>query len=672
MVATLFCISLICALVGAVGSLVLGKAERVAKGFGCLFGAVAAILALCSGAMSILGPAQTAAFATPFSFASFSMLFNPLSGILLCVLSVLALVSWIYGVSYFDEYKGRGIGVLCFFMNLFIASMDILVVSDNGFWFLVFFEMMSLTSYFLVIFEQNKAAIKGGFMYLVMAHAGFMLIMIAFFIMFMQTGSFDFSVWRMHVFTPVTASIIFLLIFFGFGCKAGIIPLHSWLPQAHPAAPSNVSALMSGGMIKIGVFGIIKVGLDILAASGQEMWWGIIVVLIGAISSVLGVAYALQEHDIKKLLAYHSVENIGIILLGVGVAFIGVSVNQPAIAVLGLLAGLYHLINHAMFKGLLFLGAGSVLKATGTRNMNVLGGLAKAMPVTAMCFLIGSLAISAIPPLNGFVSEWFTYQSMITAAMSGDVLIKLILALAVVALAITGALAVACFVKAYGVTFLSTPRSKEAAEAKEQPFTMKLAMIILAAICVLLGVCAPLIVPVLQQAATSILAAPAGAPAAAGILLMNPDMGSIISTPLLTILLIAAILLPFAIKAILSSGGAAKDRDPWDCGYLPDAQMPPIASTFASTTDLFMHPVYAMRAKLVSSKGAFVRAFDKTVRGTDKAQSFGDKGLVAPVVRFVQWLANKSRAIEGGDFRIYLLYIVGALVVFLILIWIIH
>ena len=244
---------------------------------------------------------------------------------------------------------------------------------------------------------------------------------------------------------------------------------------------------MSGGMIKIGIFGICKVCFDLLGAAGGEVGWGVLVIVIGAVSSVLGVVYALGEHDLKSLLAYHSVENIGIILLGVGVGIYGWAADLPWLAAIGLLAGLYHLVNHAMFKGLLFLGAGSVLHATGTRNMEVLGGLAKVMPITAVCFLIGSLAISAIPPLNGFVSEWFTYQGLIGAAMDGGIFMRIVFAFAVVALAITGALAVTCFVKAFGVTFLARPRSEAAEHAHEVPAPMTIAMVILTVACIALG-----------------------------------------------------------------------------------------------------------------------------------------------------------------------------------------
>ncbi|WP_080797274.1 hydrogenase 4 subunit B [Arabiibacter massiliensis] len=656
--------------VGGVASLLLKRSEQVSKAVGCVFGALAALVGIAAALAAIFGPAELSSVATPFSFAAFTLLLNPLSGLLIGVISLLALAAWVYGLKYFDEYRGKGLGVAGFFMNLFVASMMLVICADNAFWFLVFFELMSLSSYFLVIIEQDEKSIKGGFLYLIMAHVGFLLIMIGFFTMAGITGSFEFQSFRETAFAAPVAGTVFMLAFIGFGCKAGMVPFHSWLPQAHPAAPSNVSALMSGGMIKIGVFGMIKVGLDLLQSCQVELWWGIVVLLFGAVSSVLGVVYALAEHDLKRLLAYHSVENIGIILLGVGVGFIGVALGQPVLAVVGLMAGLYHLLNHALFKGLLFLGAGSVLHATGTRNMEKMGGLARVMPVTAMCFLIGSLAISAIPPLNGFVSEWFTYQSMFSAAFGGDAVVKIVAAIGIVALALTGALAVTCFVKAYGVSFLSAPRSQAARDAHEVPGAMKFGMVLLAALCVILGVGAPWIAPAMDGIARSVMApvaALADAPVVLGATLVNPDLGSIVSTPFMAVLLIALVALPIALRALLGRGGVAERRDPWACGYHPEGEMPVIATSFASQVNMFLEPLYRMRAIVSRQSGRFVALFEGTVKGASVAETVGDKYLVDTVAALVTWVSHQVQKIEGGDFRKYIVYIVAALVFFLCL-----
>ena len=659
-------VSTVVSIVGAIVALCLSKAENTAKVVACLFGIVAACCSIIAGATGIFGAEQFICFATPFNFANFTLLISPLSGLLLVAINILALVAWIYGLAYFDEYKGMGLGAIGFFMNLFVASMNMVLTVDNAFWFLVFFELMSLTSYFLVIVEQKPQSIKGGFLYFIMAHVGFFMIMLSYLIMAANTGSFEFATFRATQFSPAIASLCFILAFCGFGCKAGMFPFHSWLPQAHPAAPSNVSALMSGGMIKIGIFGIVKVGLDLLGSCEVQLWWGLVILVIGALSSVLGVAYALGEHDIKKLLAYHSVENIGIILLGIAIGYMGMALNQPVIAVLGIMAGLYHVLNHAMFKGLLFLGAGSVLYTTGSRNMEIMGGLARVMPATAMCFLIGSLAISAIPPLNGFVSEWFIYQSMFSVAITGDIIVRFFAAFAAVSLAITGALAVTCFVKAYGVTFLGAPRSEAAANAKEVPASMRIGMIILAVICVCLGIGAPWVAPVMQNIAAATTGQAAIA-VASGLDIANPAIGSVVSTPMLAILLIACVLVPVAARSLFSKGGVATDRDPWACGYALDPEMPVVATTFAAEVKMFLKPIYAAREAVVSTAGSFQAMFGNVVSGAAKAETVGDKYVVAGTASFVNWISKQVQKIEGGNFRVYIIYIVVALVFFLAL-----
>ena len=296
-----------------------------------------------------------------------------LSAFMVLVISLLVVVCSLYSLTYMREYEGKGAAAMGFFMNLFIASMVALLVMDNAFWFIVLFEMMSLSSWFLVIARQDKTSINAGMLYFFIAHAGSVLIMIAFLLMGRESGSLDFASFRTLSLSPGLASAVFLLAFFGFGAKAGMMPLHSWLPRAHPAAPSHASALMSGVIVKIGIFGILKVAMDLLAQTGLPLWWGILVMAIGAISALLGVLYALAEQDIKRLLAWSTVENVGIILLAVGVAMVGLSLHDPLLTVVGLLGALFHLLNHALFKGLLFLGAGAIISRLHTHDMEKTG-----------------------------------------------------------------------------------------------------------------------------------------------------------------------------------------------------------------------------------------------------------------------------------------------------------
>lgn len=714
----LLMVSLGLSALGAVGSLALSRARAAAKVTACLAGALASLCSLGAGLCALTSPAVLVSFSGPVPFANFTLLVNPLAGLLVCVISVLAFVAWLFGLSYFNEYYDKGIGAIGFFMNLFVASMLLVILADNAFWFLVFFELMSLTSYMLVIVDRDEKSMRGGFLYLIMAHLGFLMIAIAFFLMASACGSLEFSAFRAMAFDPGLATAVFLLAFFGFGAKAGIVPFHSWLPQAHPAAPSNVSALMSGGMIKIGVFGICKVCFDLLGAAGAQVSWGVVVVVVGAVSSVLGVAYALREHDLKSLLAYHSVENIGIILLGVGTGVVGWASGNAWLAGIGLMAGLYHLVNHAMFKGLLFLGAGAVLHGAHTRNMEVLGGLARVMPVTATCFLVGSLAISAIPPLNGFMSEWFTYQGLIGAAMAGDIALRVVFAFAVVALAITGALAVTCFVKAFGVTFLGLPRSEGARTAHEVGLPMTASMVILAVICVCLGLGAAWVVPVLSGVAASVLQAPQVV-ATAGATLVSTDTASVVSPLVIAVLLAVAA----GVCALVRTGanraaGTSRDENAWACGYEPDVHMAPLASTVGAHVGNVMGPLYRLRTGVNRAGGAvasFVQravapedagvgaqAARMSVAGTQAARgsasgpgsragagvpgSRAGVGASTPgapephayagasgplsesVLSLVKSVGTWFSRLESGDFRTYVVYIVGALVFFLALI----
>ena len=668
----LFSSSLSVSVLGALASILLRRFSNGARIAGGIFGIIAAGLGVCSSILMVFGtPIGVVNFDAPFLLTSFSLQFNPLAGLLIGVLSILALASWIYSLAYVKEY-GHKAGTIGFFMNLFIPAMSLVITCDNAFWFIVFFEIMSLTSYFLVIIDQDSKAVKAGLLYLIMSHCGLVLVMIAFFLMASQSGSLSFASFRSLDLSPFLASAVFLLTFVGFGFKAGLVPFHSWLPLAHPSAPSHVSALMSGGMIKIGIFGIVKVTFDLLATSGSEVWWGLVVLFVGALSSVLGVAWALAEHDLKRLLAYHSCENVGIIALGIGAGIIGWALEMPLLTVMGLMAGLYHLINHALFKALLFLGAGAVLFRTHTRNMEHMGGLSRVMPVTAFCFLIGSLAISAIPPLNGFVSEWFTYQSLFNAALEGGSIIALVAVLAAVALALTGALAVTCFVKAYGITFSGSPRSKAAAEAHEVPVSMVISMVALAALCVFFGLGSPLVAPALQgvaAAAAGGTALPAGATVATGVMLEGAASGAMVSTPIIALLLIGAVLVVLLVKRLFSRAGKESRKAPWACGYQSSSQMPVLASSFAENVTRVFSPLYAVRTNVGAFFSSAVGLLDH--RGDEPLHSVdghpAQRAVVDSLVRLVNFIGEKVRFIEGGNYRVYCVYIMVALMALLLL-----
>ena len=373
--------------------------------------------------------------------------------------------------------------------------------------------------------------------------------------------------------TGATASLVFLLALVGFGTKAAGIGLHGWLPKAYPIAPSYCSTLISCVMVKIGIYGILKFAILFLGAT--QLWWGFLVLIFGAVSSVLGVMYALAEHDIKRLLAYHTIENIGIILIGVGVGMIGIASHHPIVALLGLLGGLYHLLNHAVFKGLLCLGSGSIVFRMHTKEMDDMGGLAKTMPKTAVAFLIGTLAICALPPLNGFVSEWFIYQSLFSMGKVGSVANMLFGPFGMVMLAFTGALACMCFVKVYGICFTGAPKTEQAANTREVGPAMITATTSLAVLCVVLGVCAPWIAPYFSAIASSMLHM-APVTVAHG-LTVYPAVAdqAILSTPVIAIALALLTLVPAALLYAFRHRRLARRHqgDPWACGYQYEQRM---------------------------------------------------------------------------------------------------
>src|ERR1039458_1741686 len=417
----LFPISSLCGYaLGTGGGFVLLRRERLANGFcfgmagiSALSGLVAALMFLSNGPGT---PAPHFELLPPLlASIHFAVRLDALSAFFLLLVSLLGFAISIYSLGYAKGFFGRkNVGVLGAFFNLLVLATTLVVVADNVWLFLMGWELMALTAYCLVSFEHEESETRrAGVLYFIMSHLDAGCIILGFALLFQASGDYSFA--SLHdigaQMAPGKRDAAFLLFLVGFGIKAGIVPFHICLPAAHPVAPSNVSAFMSGVLIKTGIYGFIRVGFDFLGT--PPLWWGVTVLTVGTVSAVLGVLYALMEHDLKRLLAYHSIENIGIILMGLGAALMFRHTGHPLLATLGLIAGLYHTINHASFKGLLFLGAGAVLHATGTRNMEELGGLIKRMPQTAFFFLVGAVAISALPPLNGFVSEWLTYQALL-------------------------------------------------------------------------------------------------------------------------------------------------------------------------------------------------------------------------------------------------------------------
>ncbi|HZB92080.1 MAG TPA: hydrogenase 4 subunit B [Stellaceae bacterium] len=446
----------------------------------CTVALIAALMQLSSNAAA---PTLVLPLALPWLGAHFRI--GALSAFFLVVVNLGGAASSLYALGY-GRHEEAPHRVLPFYAA-FLAGMNLVVIADDAFTFLLCWEFMSLTSWALVMAHHRDADNRrAGYIYLLMASFGTFALMLAFGLLAGPNGGYAFEVMRAGQHDPLVSALVLTLALLGAGSKAGLVPLHVWLPLAHPAAPSHVSALMSGVMTKVAVYAFIRIVLDLL---GAPSWWSSMVVLaLAGITTVMGVLYALMQHDVKRLLAYHTVENIGIVFIGIGLA-LGFKANaMPLAASLALTAALFHVFNHSLFKSLLFFGAGSVLNATGERDMEHLGGLIHRMPYAAFAFLVGCAAISALPPLNGFVSEWLTFQAILLSPAVAQWGLKMLVPGVGALLALSAALAAACFVKAYGVTFLGRPRTQVAAQAKETDLFSLTAMFVLAALCLLAGI----------------------------------------------------------------------------------------------------------------------------------------------------------------------------------------
>jgi hydrogenase-4 component B len=663
-------------LAGIIGSLLALRRERAANliGFGAaLLGGVcgigAAVIALAGGDLE---NARFELWPSLIPYVKLAVKLDPLGAFFLLIVSLLATALSIYSFGYARGFYGRkNIGVLGAFFNALLLATTMVFTASNAFFFLMAWEVMALTAYCLVSYEHEKAeARNAGVLYFIMSHAGTGCLILGFLLLFQASGDYGFDGFRAvgSAMSPGRRDAAFLLFLFGFGIKAGIVPLHIWLPEAHPVAPSNVSALLSGVLIKTGIYGLTRVLFDFLGTPPN--WWGVTVLTIGTISAVLGVLYALMEHDLKRLLAYHSIENIGIILMGLGAALMFLHTHHPVLAALALIAGLYHTINHAVFKALLFLGAGAVLHATHTRNMEEMGGLIKRMPKTAFCFLIGAVAISALPPLNGFVSEWLTYQSLLLGFSTTSSLVRILFPLAGAMLALTGALAAACFVKAFGITFLAQPRSEEARKAHEVSGSMVMGMGLLVGVCFFLGLCPTVFVklfdPLTQQLIGQSLSTQLNL--SNGLVLGNAQPeGGTVST--IGLALMAICLLPIPLGLWLVFGRQTKVRigPTWDCGLKGlTPSMEYTATGFSKPIRMIFKALFRPRRE-VQREYDYSPYFAKTLRFESHIEEAFVTRLYRPLNRAILRLSRRMRALQAGSIQAYLIYIFITLLVLLML-----
>jgi hydrogenase-4 component B len=617
--------------------------------------------------------------------AEFHVAIDGLSAVFLMPIFLISMLGSIFGVGYWAQTEHPENGrKLRLFYGILTACMALTVIARNGILFLFGWELFALSAFFLVTTEEHKQDVRqAGWLYLAATHLAALCLFALFALLYAASGSFTLVALAPEALTPGMATAIFVLALAGFGLKAGIIPLHVWLPSAHAAAPSHVSAIMSGVLIKMGIYGSMRV-TSLLPNPPLE--WGCVVLGLGVVSGVLGVACAVAQHDLKRLLAYHSIENIGIIVMGLGLALIGRSLGRDDWIILGLAGGLLHVWNHALFKALLFLSAGSVIHATHTREIDHLGGLAKTMPWTALGFLVGAVAICGLPPLNGFVSEFLIYLGLFATLgyQEGPSVTRTAVtavAFAAPALALVGTLAVACFVKVYGAVFLGTARTKRAKNACESPPSMLGPMGVLVACCFLIGLFPLLIVPIFSRAISDW--APNIHDAGARLVtLARFDWITAVG-----LLLIAALLLGGAALWMRLRHSVVASGETWGCGYAaPTPRMQYSSSSFAQLlVGLFAWALRPSRhlPEIAPSRsqtefgneaefgnelefGNQVTLFPQQTSFHSETPDAMLDQAVLPAFRFGAWLFSWFRVFQQGSIQTYLLYIFVALIALLL------
>ncbi len=651
-------------LVTGVVSLLVG--ERAKSGV-VLAGALPATLLLVVAAIRVLaGESARLSIVLGYPIGAASFVLDPLSALFAVVIAIGGLASLLYAGGYLRSYLGSGrtIGSHWFFLVLLIVSMLLVVVIRHAILFLIAWELMSLSSFFLVLFENERREVqRAALNYLITMHVGLFFLIAAFVLLSLAAGSYDLDRFGQGVGAPERVPLFFLL-FLGFGIKAGFIPLHSWLPLAHPAAPSHVSGLMSGVMIKMGIYGILRFIL-LFGALPPEV--GYAVLTISLLSALLGVIYAIAQHDIKTLLAYHSVENIGIIGIGIGFGLLGMAYRDEAVALLGFGGALFHVINHSLFKGLLFYGAGAVYLGSHSRVIDRLGGLARRMGITAALFLIGSLAICGLPPFNGFVSEFVLYLGMLHGLALGSTLATVVSVFSLTTLAFVGSLAVLCFTKVYGVAFLGSPRSAEAEGAREADWRMLLPMGFLALLCLGLGLFPQSVLPSIARAAANLSGyggglAGVGAFHGAGLAALLSILRVI---SLIFLALLATVALLAGVRALLLRRRTVARADTWACGYRTvSPRMQYTASSYARPFLELVSPLFKRHGRAVEVRALFPLSAESSTHNEELLDAYVTK----PAVNALRATVRRFTWIQGGNLQQYMLY--GLLFLLITVVWV--
>ena len=667
-----FAAGLLAYVLGAAAGLACWRRPATGRRIGCGL-ALAGSLLLALASIAALAGGNDVTWNLPIGVTLFpwTARLDPLSAFFTLTLALLTIAISTYSVGYLREMEGKhNVGILAFFYNLVLLSLALVFTAANSFFFLIAWELMSIAAFCLVTFEHEKPeARRAAVVFLVMSHAGTGLLLAGFLLLGAAGRSVDFA--RFHLLastlSPFDQGLVFLLFFLGFGVKAGMVPLHIWLPDAHPVAPSNISALMSGIVIKTGIYGMARVFFDFYGP--PPLWMGTLVLAVGVVTALVGVLCALMEHDIKRLLAYHSIENIGIILMGFGAALMFRALDHPALAAMALVAALFHTMNHAIFKGLLFLAAGSAVQATKTRNMEEMGGLVRRMPATALFFLVGAVAISGLPPLNGFVSEWLTYQALLAGFGTTQSLTRVMFPVAGSLLALTAALAATCFVKAFGIPFLALPRSEAAANASESNRAMQVGMCLLAAACFVLGLGAtwvfPVFDPITQRAfgvdISSTMVAASGFALRGG----SPHAGTVSTAGIALVFAALVAAAVFLVGLRLRRANRATGPS-WDCGLAgltSDNQF--TAAAFSKPLRMIFAAFYRPRQE-IQPQYEVSPYYPSAIHFESEVAPLFERHIYDRLQNWIFGLARRMRAFQAGSIHAYLAYIFVTLILLLL------
>jgi hypothetical protein len=660
----LIIISLSLALLASTSALITKKNKAITL-LNSLFLASSGVSATLVSVLTILNK-NAIFFTLPFGINNWSwhFHFDALSSFFFAILGIITFVISIYAPSYLRQYqKNSSLKLVTFFTGLFIFSMYLVLIANDIFTFMFSWELMSISSYFLVIENhQHTANRKAAFIYLLMAHLSGLLILSGFSVLAKFSNNYIFTYFANANIPAAFASIAFVFALLGFGTKAGIVPFHVWLPKAHPVAPSHISALMSGVMLKIAIYGFIRFCFVFLPAMQWE--WGVIVIIIGTISALIGILSAITQNDLKKLLAYSSIENVGIIFIGLGLSIIFLATNHPILATLGLIAALYHALNHAIFKSLLFLNAGAIIQRAHEHDLEKMGGLIHKMPQTALLFLVGCISISALPPFNGFISEWLTFQTALQAPILQSGLLRILIPVAAALLALTGTLTAACFVKVFGTVFLGKSRTHHILHSHETSVSMRFAMLILSILCLLFGIFPNFVINILNRITLELLHNTLSNTDVNQFLWLTPKTNNIasLSTILIMIGIITGLCLTYIlIKIILNKKLQNKSSPPWDCGFgMLTTKMQYSATAFAMPIRKVFAPVWKIEENVITKNNEI----KYSLQIYDKIWCY----IYKPLETLLNKISRLTARIQGGNIRIYLLYILATL---LILLWVI-